>query len=380
MNYLEELIDVNHRDRSFVECTTIGGVIVPLVKMEKLDLYLYGVASTASNCALFFEEQGVRVKGIIDQDESKKDKKTSFDVPYIHTSEIKDKISNPKQAFVVIVTRYFHGMDQVKILKTLIDGGFDKIYALDSFEIDQIFGTGGEWNHCKRQYFLENLDGLQKVYDMLLDDSSKQIMTEYLRAHIQCGVYSLKNLPTRLKYFYDLSDEGKKLPLYKQLDNEVWVNCGANIGDTIFHYFENGLKAKKIYAFEGEKGGFSSFISGLSFLPERFSNVVVPVNEYISDETGFEKWISEPITFLNADLDCHEMGMLHAMGDIIKKDRPVVAICLYHRAEDMIEIPSYISSLVNDYVYMIRKYDGNVHNSARTNELVLYAIPEERRI
>ena len=380
MNYLKDMIDTNFRDRSFVECTTIGGVIVPLIKMENLDLYLYGAASTASNCALFFEEQEVRVKGIIDQDEKKNGVTTSFGIPYIHTSKIHEKIKYPERAFVVIVTRYFRGMDQVKILQTLIHAGFDKIYALDSFEVDQICGTGVEWNHCKRQFFTENMDKLQTTYDLLHDDRSRKIMVEYLRAHIQCGVYSLDNLPTRIKYFFDITADGVTVPIYKTLHDEVWVNCGANTGDTIFHYFENGLQAKSIYAFEGDAGAFSGLLSGLSFLPDRFRDKVKPINEYISENTGFKNWISEPITLLNADIDCHEMEMLQSIKDIVKADRPVIAICLYHRAEDMVEIPQFIDSLVDDYIFMIRKYDANVFNASRTNELVLYAIPNERAL
>lgn len=373
-------LNINNRDRHFTECTTIGGVIIPLIKMQKLDLYLYGVSSSAFNFVLFFQDQGVQVKGLIDQDEKKKGLVISGGVPYIHISEISDKIKNPENAFVVIGARSFKGMDQVKILQNLIHAGVDKIYTLDKFEIDQIYGTGTEWNPCKRGYFVENIDKMQEIYDMLGDEKSRQIMTEYIRAHVQCGIYSLPNLPTSCKYFYDSSTNCEPTPLYKQLDNEVWINCGANTGDTIFQFFANGLIAKKIYAFEGDSIVYRRLLNALSFLPDKYLDVVKTVNEYITLNTSFREYIDERVTLINADLDCHEMEMLQAISDIIKKDRPVLAICIYHKAEDMMTIPKFISSLVDDYCYLLRKYDANVFNASRTNELVLYAIPNERKL
>ena len=51
---------------------------------------------------------------------------------------------------------------------------------------------------------------------------------------------------------------------------------------------------------------------------------------------------------------------------------------MYHKASDLIEIPNYIQSIVDDYYLVLRKYESSVENIRRTAELVLYAIPKER--
>lgn len=57
-----------------------------------------------------------------------------------------------------------------------------------------------------------------------------------------------------------------------------------------------------------------------------------------------------------------------------------MAICVYHKIEDLIEIPNFISSLVDGYNYILRKYDAYTSQASNADELVLYAIPDERNI
>ena len=70
--------------------------------------------------------------------------------------------------------------------------------------------------------------------------------------------------------------------------------------------------------------------------------------------------------------------MLRQMKNIIQRDRPVLAICLYHKKEDIVEIPKYINFIVKNYKLKLRKYTPWVGNCNGCHELVLYAIPEER--
>ena len=373
-----ESLDNGVRKKHFVECTIIGGVICPLVRMEKYDVYLYGANKTADNCVLFFYDQGIRVKGIIDQDERKKGTFAYNDVPYIHTSQMQS-IENPGNAFVIITTRYFKGMDQVSILQNLIHVGFDKIYAVSDNDLMQMMGNTNPIEYGYRQYIRENIDSLSLVEDFLSDYKSKQVLKEFLLSYIEVRPYSLEQSETQIKYFFGGTREERE-GLYSHLDDEVWVNCGANTGDTIFLYFDLGLNAKRVYAFEGDLGSYSSLRAGLEYLPERYREKVSPINEFINDDTNFDKWISERVTLLNADIQGFELPMLKSMETIIKKDRPVLAICVYHKESDLVDIPMYIHSIVDNYKFVLRKYEANIISALRTWELVLYAIPEERYV
>jgi len=78
------------------------------------------------------------------------------------------------------------------------------------------------------------------------------------------------------------------------------------------------------------------------------------------------------------------MSALISAVEVIKKNRPVLAICAYHQKDDLIEIPAFINQNFEDYVFAVRKYPSEyfyyLAGIQQINELVLYAIPKERFI
>ena len=76
------------------------------------------------------------------------------------------------------------------------------------------------------------------------------------------------------------------------------------------------------------------------------------------------------------DIEGAEVGVLKGAKEIIKKYRPVLAICAYHKPSDLIDIPLLITSTVPDYHIFLRKYIGQEPNTL--NEFLYYAVPEER--
>ena len=68
------------------------------------------------------------------------------------------------------------------------------------------------------------------------------------------------------------------------------------------------------------------------------------------------------------DIEGSELEALKGAAETIKKWRPKLAISIYHKYEDIIEIPEYILSIVPDYSFYIRHYSSDIW------ETVLYAI------
>jgi len=85
-------------------------------------------------------------------------------------------------------------------------------------------------------------------------------------------------------------------------------------------------------------------------------------------------------TLLNADIEGAELPLLRSMKKIIQADRPVIAICVYHFKEDILEIPQFIQSICTGYVYSLRKYTSYYAHWKNTGEMVLYAVPKERAL
>ena len=77
--------------------------------------------------------------------------------------------------------------------------------------------------------------------------------------------------------------------------------------------------------------------------------------------------IKEKVTYVKMDIEGAELDALHGMEKMIKSDKPKLAISIYHKPEDLWEIPLYIYKLVPEYKFILR------HHHHRIHETILYA-------
>lgn len=75
-----------------------------------------------------------------------------------------------------------------------------------------------------------------------------------------------------------------------------------------------------------------------------------------------------PVSFIKLDIEGSELSALQGAETSIKKYKPRLAICVYHKLDDIIEIPLYIHSLVPEYKMYLRHY------STWHCETVLYCV------
>lgn len=74
------------------------------------------------------------------------------------------------------------------------------------------------------------------------------------------------------------------------------------------------------------------------------------------------------VTFIKMDIEGSELKALEGAKTVIQRDHPKLAISLYHKPEDIVELPAYILELVPEYKFYIRHYCSDVC------ETVLYAV------
>lgn len=77
----------------------------------------------------------------------------------------------------------------------------------------------------------------------------------------------------------------------------------------------------------------------------------------------------EKVTFIKMDIEGAELKALQGSRNTIIEHRPKLAICVYHKPEDIIEIPLYIHEIAPEYKFYLR------HHSKEYTETVLYAVP-----
>lgn len=86
------------------------------------------------------------------------------------------------------------------------------------------------------------------------------------------------------------------------------------------------------------------------------------VNTYALDDV-----VDTEIGMIKMDIEGAEFGALHGAEKVIQRDKPLLAICVYHRQGDMLAIMEYLHELVPEYRFWLRHY------GVLDSETVLYA-------
>jgi hypothetical protein len=76
---------------------------------------------------------------------------------------------------------------------------------------------------------------------------------------------------------------------------------------------------------------------------------------------------NQKIHFIKADIESYEFDMLSGAQLIIKRDKPLLAVSIYHNASDIYTLPLYIKELDKKYKIMIR------HHTYTVADTVMYA-------
>lgn len=266
------------------------------------------------------------------------------------------------------------------VILAFVDCPANKIEQLEShanvnkcYQIDFVGKNAAGWDGQMYDSFLnENEAILTRLREDLSDKASKQALDEFIHQRntgVFCKPYSHKP-----EYFDD--------EIILLSEDEVFVDCGAYDGDSILAFCdalkEKGISGyKKIYAFEADEGNAHKLRKNLSRL-ENVQLIVKGVYDkvctlhfsesgtmgsMVADEgsrieaTTIDETIGdEEVTFIKMDIEGCELKGLRGAEKTIKRWKPKLAICVYHRVEDLVTIPQYIQSLRPDYKLVFRNY------------------------
>ncbi len=237
----------------------------------------------------------------------------------------------------------------------------------------------------------ENADQVQNAFSLWADESSRAEYLAQLRWRMLLDFDGLHRPVDHEIYFPD--------DLVSIMTGEVFIDCGAYDGDTTRKLL--GLYAtsvKRVIAFEPDPKNFQRLQQYATKLPPEINgNVVVhqlAVGIHNSkvrfNASGTEAssvgsgdievncvslddiLVNQKPTYIKMDIEGSEMNALHGAQNIIKNNLPVLAICSYHRQEDLWQIPTLIRSFSDQYYFFLRPHLLEVW------DLVCYAIPANR--
>ena len=232
---------------------------------------------------------------------------------------------------------------------------------------------------------------LKKMLDFidanLADQESRDIIHNRCKTFLTGDLtYIDRNVINRHTYF---SQE-----FYSISNDEILFDCGAFTGDTIedFVTFTN-KKYKKIVAFEpdeknvkrlnafinnkienvvviqkatGDKNGKVSFLNKGNMFSKTV-DVKDSSDELSVDIVRLDNYIDYHPTLIKMDIEGSELDSLIGATQIIKTQKPKLAICIYHMPFDFYEIPKFLKSLVPEYKFKVRQHEPGFC------ETVLYA-------
>ena len=238
-------------------------------------------------------------------------------------------------------------------------------------------------------FIRNNQEKFQETYDCLADELSKKTMLAYLNLKISGDItWNIDVYRDEPEYFIN--------DLLQAPEDGVYVDCGAYRGDTI-EGFINWCHGNytQIYAMESEPLNVAALrlyteINGwhdVEIIPKAtwdkdeklFFNMEGVYGAAVSNDKGQFEVEGCPIDtilhgskvdFIKMDIEGAELNALRGAEKSIRRYRPGLAVCAYHRTDDLITLPQYIHSL-GGYRLYLRKY-GLTHEY----DLVLYAVPE----
>lgn len=81
------------------------------------------------------------------------------------------------------------------------------------------------------------------------------------------------------------------------------------------------------------------------------------VNEFTIPTTALDDVTQETeIGFIKMDIEGSELGALHGAERTILRDKPLLAVCVYHKRGDVLAIMDYLHRLVPQYRFWLRHY------------------------
>ena len=367
------MLDINtYIDENFTE-NQIDKAIQEM-RASNVPVFIWGGAKLAKKIKQYLESRGIEISGfLINREFWDSNIHEWNDTPVFMLEEY---LPSHKCSLVIGFAGYCE--DQLGSLSEYVC----RVYALDFIGALCLTGCCGTISY---EFYQKNRQNWNWLNERVYDCRSREAVRDFLFQRMT-GVYQKEDSEPNA-YFA----KGIVVPQ----EDEVFVNCGAYHGEEALQFVEYlheyGItRYQKIFCIEADPTNAKQMRTALKSLKnveiiaagvwDRTGTLCIfsgqDSSSRIMDEGETKNQVrtiddileGEKATYIKMDIEGSELKALCGAEETIRKYKPRLAICIYHKPEDIVEIPKYIDSLRKDYKFYIRNH------SRYGIQTVLYAV------
>lgn len=233
---------------------------------------------------------------------------------------------------------------------------------------------------------LDHIDEIERVYNLFYDEECR-------RSYLNILLYRLTLNEDYVNRAYSGIPQYWIPPFQNLNSSEVYVDCGAYIGDTFNEYCRFNANPCRAYLYEADPENAKT----LSLLAQKYKDTQFhfinkgvykkscnlffvagkKISSYLSEDyisgsmkmetVSIDDSIDEDVSFIKMDIEGSEKNAILGAKRHIESTYPKLAICVYHAVSDLWDIPLMIHEMFPSYRHW-RLY----HHSTTYAETVLY--------
>jgi FkbM family methyltransferase len=352
-----------------------------------LPAIVYPAANLGRHAALKLRERGVNIVGLGDSKPTLWGSKVG-EIPVLSPGQI---AAEHAETPILIATSRFDS----EIAESLRGKGCRTVIPMPylNYRLPDVFISPAYKGSVTMVADPEQREDINRAYELLADEPSRRVFATKLEYYLTLEKALLDRCRTLEPIYFD----PEVIHLTPQ---EVFVDGGAFTGDTLAPFLKASQgRFRAYFGFEPDSANFAQLEKAASVDPARihavragvahktgtlrFTNtsredsrvaadddpnaVVVPVeslDEYFEDR--------ETPTFIKLDIEGVEEEALRGAARLIKNAHPILAVSVYHKPQDLWELPLLIHTLNPGYRFFMRHYTREI------DDTVCYAVPPER--
>lgn len=287
---------------------------------------------------------------------------------------------------ILIITNSYSDFPAIK--KNLAKIKFDIIYSAFDFYEYHVAYAPKEMISAGTNYYISKKKQIQEAFNLLWDADSKSLFFQILDLYINRNKKLIVHESLNKQY----------LPSDAiSIDYSNFINCGAFNGDTIENIFEMKGKFQTIIAIEPDLKNFQELNRYLEKNGANIAHNIYSLPLALGKETSNSKFSSSGsnshlsnngensllcvslddialksnVSFINMDIEGAELYALQGSKNLLQRNRPCLAISIYHMPNHLWDIILFLESLNIGYRFSIKNYTGF------PAETVLYAFHQD---